>query len=128
MKNSYYALGMIETIGLTSLIAAADEAVKAADIRIVTYQKPDAGIVTVYFIGDVASVKEAVSAGVQKAKEIGEYRASYVIPRPDKNVIHHLIGNPIKKRERKKKMKSENIENSRLSEESSINVDQGGDC
>jgi ethanolamine utilization protein EutM len=128
MKNSYYALGMIETIGLTSLIAAADEAAKAADIRIVTYQKPDAGIVTVYFIGDVASVKEAVSAGVQKAKEIGEYRASYVIPRPDENVISHLIGNRIKKRERKKKMKTESMKNSRLLEDSNMNNDQGSDC
>jgi ethanolamine utilization protein EutM len=128
MKNSYYALGMIETIGLTSLIAAADEAVKTADVRIVTYEKPDAGIVTVYFIGDVAAVKEAVSAGVQKAKELGEYRASHVIPRLDKNVISHLIGSSIKKRERKRTVKTGRIENEMLVEDSQTNLDQGSDC
>ncbi|MED3907402.1 BMC domain-containing protein [Geobacillus thermodenitrificans] len=127
MKGSDHALGMIETIGLTSLIAAADEAVKAADIRIVTYQKPEAGIVTVYFIGDVASVKEAVLAGMQKAQEVGEYRASYVIPRPDENVIQHLIGNTITKKKRNKKMKTESIEDRRLLKEENINHDQGSD-
>lgn len=120
--KSYYALGMIETIGLTSLIAAADEAVKTADVRIITYEKPDAGIVTVYFVGDVAAVREAVSAGAQKAKELGEYRSCHVIPRLDKNVFSHLTTNSLKKKDRKRTAKQEYTE-----KELELNHDQGSD-
>ncbi|MBB5323090.1 microcompartment protein CcmL/EutN [Anoxybacillus tepidamans] len=118
----HYALGMIETIGLTSLIAAADEAIKTADVRIITYEKPDAGIVTVYFVGDVAAVQEAVAAGTKKAKELGEYRSSNVIPRLDKNVLNHLTSNPFKKRERKRTVKQEHTE-----KKLGLNHDQGSE-
>ncbi|MFC5527885.1 BMC domain-containing protein [Cohnella yongneupensis] len=77
------ALGMIETWGVPALIAAADAAAKTADVRIATYEKADAGIVTIYVLGDVASVKTAVDAGSEAAKRVGKLLASHVIPRPD---------------------------------------------
>ncbi|WP_328284633.1 BMC domain-containing protein [Anoxybacillus sp. J5B_2022] len=120
--KSYYALGMIETVGLTSLIAAADEAIKTADVRIILYEKPDAGIVTVYLVGDVAAVREAVSAGAQKAKELGEYRSSHVIPRLDKNVFSHLTANSLKKKDRKRTVKQAYTE-----KEIERNHDQGSE-
>ncbi|MFC3886118.1 BMC domain-containing protein [Bacillus songklensis] len=90
MDPTKYALGMIETIGLTSIVAAADEAVKAANVKVLSCQKPDAGIVTVYLGGDVASVRAAVEAGALKAKEIGEFRSYRVIPKPDPSVFYTL--------------------------------------
>lgn len=83
MEGQPRALGMIETLGLPALIAASDAAAKAADVKIITYQAADAGIVTVYLLGDVASVKAAVSVGVAAAKQVGKFLRSNVIPRPD---------------------------------------------
>ena len=49
------ALGMIETRGLVACIEAADAAVKAANVRIVGYEKVGTGLVTVLFRGEVAA-------------------------------------------------------------------------
>ncbi|MGO0061582.1 BMC domain-containing protein [Brevibacillus fluminis] len=84
------ALGMIETIGFPALIAAADAAAKAADVQIMTYQQADAGIVTIYIIGDVAAVQAAVATGEAAAMRVGRLRHSHVIARPDQSV-HQLI-------------------------------------
>lgn len=86
MSVQAYALGMIETLGLPALVAAADAAAKAADVRVVTYEGVDAGIVTVYVIGDVSSVQAAVDAGADAARRVGRLLHSHVIPRPDEHV------------------------------------------
>lgn len=86
MRAHAYSLGMIETLGLPALIAAADAAAKAADVKVVTYEGADAGIVTVYVIGDVSSVQSAVDAGAEAARRVGRLLHSHVIPRPDENV------------------------------------------
>jgi microcompartment protein CcmL/EutN len=80
------ALGIIETIGLPGLIAAADAAAKAADVKVVRYEGVDAGIVTVYVIGDVSSVQAAIAAGTAEARRVGQWRHSHVIPGPDESV------------------------------------------
>ncbi|TJY43952.1 BMC domain-containing protein [Cohnella pontilimi] len=90
MEPQVPALGMIETWGVPALIAAADAAAKAANVRVTTYEKADAGIVTVYLIGDVASVKAAVEAGAAAARQVGQLLASHVIPRPDASVPQML--------------------------------------
>lgn len=90
MEQQVPALGMIETWGVPALIAAADAAAKAADVRVAAYEKADAGIVTVYILGDVASVKAAVEAGEAAARQVGQLLASHVIPRPDASV-HQMI-------------------------------------
>lgn len=82
---------MVETIGFPAMVAAADEAAKAADVKVTTYQKADSGIVAIYIIGDVASVKSAVDIGREAAKRVGQFRHSHVIPRPDEQIIHMLF-------------------------------------
>ncbi|MBB3071332.1 microcompartment protein CcmL/EutN [Paenibacillus baekrokdamisoli] len=77
------ALGMIETFGIPALIAAADAAAKTADVRVTSYEKVDAGIVTIYILGDVAAVKAAVEAGAAAATAVGKLLGSHVIARPD---------------------------------------------
>lgn len=84
------SLGMIETYGLPALIAAADAAAKTADVKVMTYEKVDAGIVTIYILGDVAAVKAAVDAGAAEAKRVGKLLSTHVIPRPDPSV-HAMI-------------------------------------
>jgi ethanolamine utilization protein EutM len=76
------AMGLIETRGLIGAIEAADAALKAAEVQLVTKQKVDAALVTVFISGDVASVKAAVDAGAAAAKRVGELVSVLVIPRP----------------------------------------------
>ncbi|CAM5790470.1 BMC domain-containing protein [Brevibacillus borstelensis] len=91
MLSGGYALGMIETVGFPALVAAADAAAKAADVHCVTYQGADAGIVTIYIVGDVASVSAAVTVGEAEARRIGQLRHSQVIPRPDQTVLQMVF-------------------------------------
>ena len=80
------ALGMIETKGLVGAIEAADAAVKAANVVLVSRESVDAAYVTVVLRGDVAAVKAATDAGAAAAKRVGELIAVHVIPRPHDNV------------------------------------------
>lgn len=105
MRATSYSLGMIETLGLPALIAAADAAAKAADVKVVSYEGADAGIVTVYVIGDVSSVQSAVDAGADAARRVGRLLHAHVIPRPDENVAR-LIKNLLKP-EAKEEVKAE---------------------
>ena len=85
------ALGMIETKGLVALIEAADAMAKAAEVRLVKYEKIGAGYVTIMCRGDVAAVKAAIEAGVAAAERIGEVVSSHVIPRPHSDVDDVLL-------------------------------------
>ncbi|MCD6327070.1 ethanolamine utilization microcompartment protein EutM [bacterium] len=76
------ALGMIETKGLVAMIEASDAMVKAANVKLVTYEKIGGGYVTALVRGDVAAVKAATDAGAEAAKRVGELVAVHVIPRP----------------------------------------------
>lgn len=76
------ALGMIETVGLTTLMEAADAALKAADVTMTGWEKVGSGIVTGFFHGDVAAVKAALEVAAEAAGQIGSVKAMHVIPRP----------------------------------------------
>jgi len=76
------ALGMIETRGLVGAIEAADGMVKAANVRLIGYEKIGSAYVTVMVRGDVGAVKAAVDAGAAAAKRVGEVVSVHVIPRP----------------------------------------------
>ncbi len=76
------ALGIIETVGLVTLLEATDAALKAADVTLSGWEKVGSGIVTGFFHGDVAAVKAAVEAGAEAARQIGNVKAVHVIPRP----------------------------------------------
>ena len=76
------ALGMVECMGLVAMIEAADAMVKAANVRLVGYEKVDAGLVTAIVRGEVGAVKAAVDAGAAAARRVGMVTAVHVIPRP----------------------------------------------
>ncbi len=83
MAWSGQALGLIETRGLVGAIEAADAGLKAAQVTLSGPERADAGLVTVYFHGDTASVKAAVDAGSAAAQRVGELISAHVIPQPD---------------------------------------------
>lgn len=76
------ALGMVECRGLVAMIEAADTMVKTANVRLVGYEKVDAGLVTAIVRGEVGAVKAAVEAGAAAARKIGEVVSVHIIPRP----------------------------------------------
>jgi microcompartment protein CcmL/EutN len=80
------ALGMIECRSCPAVVEAADAAVKAAKVELVSYEKTGGGYVTVIVRGDVAAVKAAVDAGQMAAGRVGEVVTVHVIARPHANV------------------------------------------
>ena len=80
------ALGMIECRSFPAVVEAADAAVKAAKVELVSYEKTGGGYVTIIVRGDVAAVKAAVDAGQMAAGRVGEVVTVHVIARPHANV------------------------------------------
>lgn len=82
------ALGLIETKGLVAMIEASDAMVKAANVKLVGWEKIGGGLVTAMVRGDVAAVKSATDAGAAAAKKVGELISVHVIPAP-----HEMLEN-----------------------------------
>src|SRR5262249_10496809 len=78
--------GMIECRGLVAMIEAADAAVKTANVKLVGWEKIDAGLVTAIVRGEVAAVKSAVDAGAAACRKGGEGVSTHGIPRADSDV------------------------------------------
>lgn len=75
------SLGLIETVGLTVAVEAADAAMKSANVDLVRYElTKGGGLVTVKFTGDVGAMNAAVAAGVAAANRIGQVYAWKVLP------------------------------------------------
>ena len=77
---------MVECMGLVAMIEAADAMVKSANVRLVGYEKVDAGLVTAIVRGEVGAVRAAVDAGAAAARRIGTVTAVHIIPRPHSEV------------------------------------------
>ncbi len=76
------ALGMVETRGLVPLIEACDAMLKAANVRLIGFEKVGKGYATGFVRGDVAAVKASTDAGAAAAAKVGEVISVHVIPRP----------------------------------------------
>ncbi|MFA5140053.1 MAG: BMC domain-containing protein [Elusimicrobiota bacterium] len=87
------ALGLIETFSVSSVIEAADAAVKAAFVRLIEVRLAMAmggkGLVTL--TGSVAAVEAAVAAGAACAGEKGLLVQKVVIPQPRQELLRELI-------------------------------------
>src|SRR5687767_9182509 len=86
-EQAPYAIGMIETQGLTAVIEAIDTAVKAANVEVLGKEKLGGGYVTVLIKGDVAAVQAAIDAGRARVEGLGKLIAAHVIPRPSTAVL-----------------------------------------
>lgn len=82
------ALGMIEVSGFLSMVAAADAALKAANVKIANIEKIRGGLSTVSVIGDVGAVQAAVAAAEAETYQLGTLISSHVIPRVDPIVLN----------------------------------------
>jgi microcompartment protein CcmL/EutN len=77
------AIGLIETIGLTGAIEAADAAAKAAAVQVNKSEVTPGALVTVHIEGELGAVQAAVEAGCDACREVGQLHSFVVIPRPD---------------------------------------------
>jgi microcompartment protein CcmL/EutN len=91
-EQAPFAIGMIETQGLTAVIEAIDTACKAGNVEILGREKLGGGYITVLIKGDVAAVKAAIEAGREKIEGsgLGKLIAAHVIPRPSTQVLSLL--------------------------------------
>ncbi len=80
------ALGMVECMGFVAMIEAADAMVKSANVKLVGYEKVDAGLVTAIVRGEVGAVRAAVDAGAAAARKVGTVVGVHIIPRPHAEV------------------------------------------
>src|SRR5258707_8139855 len=80
------ALGMIETRSFPAVVEAADAAVKAARVELVSYEKTGGGYTTIVIRGDVAAVKAACDAAQTAAGRVGDVVTVHVIARPHDSV------------------------------------------
>ena len=81
-RLSHQAVGLLETRGFPAMVGAADAMLKAADVRLMSYERIGAGLCTAIIRGAVSDVAMAVEAGMFEAERIGELNAVMVIPRP----------------------------------------------
>ena len=77
---------MIETVGLTAAVEAADAMVKTANVELIGRHYSGAGLVAVLVRGEVGAVQAAVDAGAVAARRLGELVSVHVIPRPDEEL------------------------------------------
>ena len=91
-EQAPFAIGMIETQGLTAVIEAIDTACKAGNVEILGREKLGGGYITVLLKGDVAAVKAAIEAGRERVEStgLGKLIAAHVIPRPSTQVLSLL--------------------------------------
>jgi ethanolamine utilization protein EutM len=106
------ALGLIETRGLVAAVAAADEAIKSANVILEGKQTTEPGFVTIMFSGGIDEIRTAVTAGAKAAKNAGELISSTVISDPDNQLVLLLPGiiNSISNLSEKKRQSLEIIE------------------
>ncbi len=81
---------MVECMGLVAMIEAADAMVKSANVKLVGYERIDAGLVTAIVRGEVGAVKAAVEAGAAAGRRVGTVVAVHVIPRPHTEVAEGI--------------------------------------
>ena len=92
MAKAMEALGMIETRGFVCMLEAVDSMLKAANVKMVGWDKVGSGLVTAFVSGDVAAVKAAIDAGAGAAGKLGEVVSVQVIPRPHEELVGVLPG------------------------------------
>ncbi|MBI2512134.1 MAG: BMC domain-containing protein [Opitutae bacterium] len=92
------ALGLLETRGITALVAGTDAMLKSANVSLVGPMKQVGNaLVTAVVTGDVAAVKAAVESGAAAAKAYGEVVSVQVIPRPHDEIAVVLPKSAAKK-------------------------------
>ena len=80
------ATGLLETQGLTPLVAGADAMLKAAQVELGGWAFIGGALCHAPIFGDVAAVQTALEVGRQAAERIGTVYATLVLPQPSEGL------------------------------------------
>jgi microcompartment protein CcmL/EutN len=82
------AVGVIQTSGFPSVLAAADALVKASEVTLVSYELSERAEFQVAVRGKVSDVETAMAAGRKAAEEAfgGSVTCHYIVRNPPENV------------------------------------------
>ncbi len=83
------AVGVVETQGFPTVLAAADAMVKAGRVTIVVQGQSESGRQFVAVRGPVSEVERAVKAGVVAGNQLpneGTVTTHYIVPNPPENI------------------------------------------
>lgn len=75
--------GYIEVVGLVPAIAAADAALKAANVEVVGRENTGKAMIAVIIKGEIGAVRAAIDAAEAEEERIGKVVNTNVIARPD---------------------------------------------
>ena len=75
--------GYIEVVGLVPTIAAADAALKAANVEVVGRENTGKAMIAVIIKGEIGAVRAAIDAAEAEVERIGKVVSTNVIARPD---------------------------------------------
>lgn len=75
--------GYIEVVGLVPAIAAADAALKAANVEVVGRENTGKAMIAVIIKGEIGAVRAAIDAAETEVERIGKVVSTNVIARPD---------------------------------------------
>lgn len=94
LRHKRQAVGFIEAEGLPAAIAAADAAVKSANVHLVSRENSrGGGYMTIKVVGEVGAVKAAVEAAKAVSDKVHGTHSVLVIPRPATGVHDSMIWN-----------------------------------
>jgi len=80
------AYGYIEVVGLVPAVAAADVALKAANVEVVGKENTGKAMVAVIIKGEIGAVRAAIDAAEAEVSRIGKVVSTNVIARPDEKL------------------------------------------
>ncbi|MDH2926662.1 BMC domain-containing protein [Lonepinella koalarum] len=106
------SLGLIEVIGLSNAIEAADAGVKSANVTLLGYELTNgSGLVLVKFIGEISEVQTAVDAAINAVEQKnGKVHAYKTIARLSNGIESLLIQvQPLVKKENKENITTRSI-------------------
>lgn len=91
--KSLRALGVLETFDVASMLVAADNAAKTAEVELIEIRlaRGMCGKSYVMLTGEVAAVQAAIDRAKRTAENEGMYLDSSVIARPDSKLIGSII-------------------------------------
>ena len=84
-----HAVGVIQTLGFPSILAASDAMLKAGRVTLVYFDKGESGTFVVAIRGPISEVRPAMDAGLQAADDTygGKVNTHYIVPNPPDNVV-----------------------------------------
>ncbi len=116
------SLGLVEVKGFLGAIAAADAALKTADVLLLNAEVIKGGQTTIQLTGDVAAVKVAVDSATAVAENLDCLLSSHVIPRMAEDTAKMVMDSVKKKQQASEENKVEEVKEEAIETEVAVDT------